>query len=149
MTISLEAEYAIRSPLRWQHDGVNWILLRNRRRVGRVVPDSRYPKMYRSVRGYGKLSDMANLSRAKDAVLGAALRDLAGLAANRPPQSQQIGGVFSAPSPPMRLIGRPATQRVRLLAGDTLEKPPKREKVDHAGNTNGRQPEHYVLPCRQ
>jgi len=54
-------ETAIRSQLKWQGDGVNWILLRKRRRVGRVVPDSRHPKMY-SVRADRKLSDMANLT---------------------------------------------------------------------------------------
>jgi len=62
MTIDFpKAEYAIRSQLRWQGDGVNWILLRKRRRV------------------------------------------------NGARKAQQTGGVFSAPSPPMRLIGRPAT----------------------------------------
>ena len=55
-------------------------------RLGRVVPDSRYPKMYRLVRADGRLSDMANLSWAKDAVLGSAIRDLAWDAANRPPK---------------------------------------------------------------
>ena len=95
--------------LKWQRDGGNWLLLFNRRRVGRVVPDSRYPKMYRSVRADGRLSDMANLSRAKDAALGAAIRDLAWDTANSPRKAQQIGGVFSAPSPPMRPIGQPAT----------------------------------------
>jgi hypothetical protein len=53
--------------LKWQRDGGDWLLLFNRRRIGHVVPDSRYPKMYRSVRTDGRLSDMANLSRAKDA----------------------------------------------------------------------------------
>ena len=95
--------------LKWQLDGGNLLLLCNRRRVGRVVPDSRYPKMYRSVRADGRLSDMANLSRAKDAALGAAIRDLAWDTANSPRKAQQIGGVFSAPSPPMRPIGQPAT----------------------------------------
>jgi hypothetical protein len=56
-----------------------------------------------------RLSDMANLSRAKDAALGAAIRDLAWDTANSPRKAQQIGGVFSATSPPMRPIGPPAT----------------------------------------
>ena len=95
--------------LKWRRDGGNWLLLCNRRRVGRVVPDSRYPKMYRSVRADGKHSDIANLSRAKDAALGAAIRDLAWDTANRSRKAQQIAGVFSAPLPPMRPIGQPAT----------------------------------------
>jgi hypothetical protein len=99
----------VTTSLKWQREGVNWLLLFNRRRVGRVVPDSRYPKMHRSVRADGRLSDMANLSRAKDAALDAVTRDLAWDSANSPRKAQQIGTVFSAPSPPMRPIGRPAT----------------------------------------
>jgi hypothetical protein len=53
--------------------------------------------MYRSVRADGRLSDMANLSRAKDAALGAAFRDLAWDTANSPRKAQQTGGVFSGP----------------------------------------------------
>jgi hypothetical protein len=54
-------------------------------------------------------SDMANLSRAKDAALGAVIRDLAWDTANSPRKAQQIRSVFSAPSLPMRPIGPPAT----------------------------------------
>jgi hypothetical protein len=56
-----EEEYAIRSKLKWQRDGTDWILLYGRRRMGRVVPDGQYPGMFRSVKSQG-LSDMANLS---------------------------------------------------------------------------------------
>jgi hypothetical protein len=83
-------------------DGGDWLLLCNRRRVGRVVPDSRYPKMYRSGRADGRLSDKANLSRVKDAALGAVIRDLAWDTTDSPRKAQQIGDVFSAPLPPMR-----------------------------------------------
>ena len=39
MTVDFpETEYSIRSQLKWQRNGLNWILLRKRRRVGRVVP---------------------------------------------------------------------------------------------------------------
>jgi hypothetical protein len=105
--------YDVTTSLKWQRDGGNWLLLCNRRHVGRVVPDSRYPKMYRSVRAGGRLSDMANLSRAKDAALGAAIRELAWDTANNPRKAQQIGGVFSASLPPMRPIGPPATTLAR------------------------------------
>ena len=44
-----------------------------RKRTGfRVVEDDRYPGMYRVRYPDGRLSDMVNLSRAKDAVLGMA-----------------------------------------------------------------------------
>jgi hypothetical protein len=47
-----------------------------RRRFGRVVPDIRYPDMWRSKLSGGRLSDMANLAWAKNAVLVAAEREL-------------------------------------------------------------------------
>ncbi len=62
--------------LKWRRDGNVWLLLHDRRRMGRVVPDSKYPGMYRSVIGRGRLSDMSNLTRAKDAALKAALREM-------------------------------------------------------------------------
>jgi hypothetical protein len=64
------------SPLAWRRDGNGWILLAGRRRFGRVVPDSKYPGMWRSVKADGQLSDMSNLSWAKNAVLVAAEREL-------------------------------------------------------------------------
>ena len=68
------AEYECRSPLRWKREGANWVLYRGRRKMGRVVPD-KTPRMYRSVMSRG-LSDMANLSWSKDAVMAAAIREL-------------------------------------------------------------------------
>jgi hypothetical protein len=44
--------------------------------MGCVVPDAKYPGMYRSLLSGGRLSDMANLSWAKDPVLAAAEREL-------------------------------------------------------------------------
>jgi hypothetical protein len=43
-------------------------LYHGRRRVAEVVPDEKYPNMWR-VKIEGELSDMVNLSRAKDAAL--------------------------------------------------------------------------------
>src|SRR5262249_49690851 len=51
-------------------------LLVGRRRMGRVVPDQKYPGMYRSTLSAGRLSDMSNLAHAKDAVMAAAEREL-------------------------------------------------------------------------
>ena len=56
-----EEEFAARSQLKWQPDGDAWILLYRRKRMGRVVPDTDFPGMWRSVKTSG-LSDMASLS---------------------------------------------------------------------------------------
>ncbi|MFY9836002.1 MAG: hypothetical protein WAK55_05945, partial [Xanthobacteraceae bacterium] len=47
-----------------------------RRKLGRVFRDREFPSMWRSRRADGRLSDMANLSWAKDAVLASAERDI-------------------------------------------------------------------------
>ena len=65
--------------------------------------------MYRSVRADGRLSDMANLSRAKDAALGAAVRDLAWDTANSPRKAQQIRGIFTRPIAAHVVQSKPAT----------------------------------------
>ena len=62
--------------LQWKRDGADWVLLCQRRRMGRVIPDSKYPGMYRIKLSHGRLSDMANLSWAKNAALVAAEREL-------------------------------------------------------------------------
>jgi hypothetical protein len=69
-------EHACRSRLKWKRDGADWVLLDRRRRLGRVVPDAVWPGMYRSVKSGGRLSDIANLSWSKDAVMAAAIREL-------------------------------------------------------------------------
>jgi hypothetical protein len=73
-------------------------------RLGRVVPDSQYPSLFRSVKSQG-LSDMSNRSRAKDSVLAAAIRDLAWDAANDPPKMPSETGGARGKSPPMRSCG--------------------------------------------
>jgi hypothetical protein len=62
--------------LQWKRDAADWVLFCNRRRMGRVVPDSKYPGMYRIALSRGRLSDMANLSWVKNAALVAAEREL-------------------------------------------------------------------------
>jgi len=42
--------------------------------VGSVVADKTYPKMWRAIRPDGSLSDIANLTRARDAVVSQVLR---------------------------------------------------------------------------
>jgi hypothetical protein len=38
-----EEEFAIRSQLKWKRDGNDYVLLRGRRRMGRVTQDLEYP----------------------------------------------------------------------------------------------------------
>jgi hypothetical protein len=51
-------------------------LFAGRRKLAEVVGDERYPGMFRVLEPDGRLSDMANLSRAKDAALSIAYRVL-------------------------------------------------------------------------
>ena len=44
------------------------------RLIGQVVPDGKYPRMWRVKRPDGSLSDMVNLTRAKDAAVNQAVR---------------------------------------------------------------------------
>jgi len=91
----------------WRRDGADWILLADRRRFGRVVPDSRYPGMWRSSLAAGRFSDMANLAWSKNAVLVAAERELEWeeerqRAAIAPPKCPEKRDVFEASAPPVR-----------------------------------------------
>jgi hypothetical protein len=83
-----EEEFAARSQLKWQRDDDVWILLYRRKRMGRLLPDKDHPGMWRSVKSNG-LSDIADLSWAKDAVLAQAVRELAYEAAHTPSKPQQ------------------------------------------------------------
>jgi hypothetical protein len=100
--------------LQWKRSGSNWHLFLGRRRFGRVVPDAKYPGMFRSVLSSGRLSDMANLAWAKNAVLNAAVPELEWEArhdtATDPQKSQQNGAVFRDTASPVRKNskGRPA-----------------------------------------
>jgi hypothetical protein len=62
--------------LYWTRDGDDWVLKLGRRKLGRVFRDEKYPSMWRSRRADGRLSDTANLSWAKHAVLSAAERNI-------------------------------------------------------------------------
>jgi hypothetical protein len=90
-----------RPGLTWRRDGADWVLLSGRRRFGRVVPDTAYPQMWRSALSGGRLSDMANLSWAKNAVLVAAEREFEWEAgsATAPPNCPEKRGVLAASAP--------------------------------------------------
>jgi hypothetical protein len=87
----------------WKRCGADWILLAGNRRFGRVVPDAKYPGMWRSTLSGGRLSDMANLAWAKNAVLVAAERELDYEAkGNAPSICPENRGVFGHAASPMR-----------------------------------------------
>ena len=48
----------------------------NEKIIARIIADETCPKMWRVVRPDGSLSDMANITRARDAALAQGLRDL-------------------------------------------------------------------------
>jgi hypothetical protein len=85
---------------RWKRFGAEWRLFHDRRTVARVVPDSKYPGMWR-VRLPGGLSDMVNLSRARDAALGFAAWRIGQRQEAAKPRQKTVEnqGAFSAPSP--------------------------------------------------
>ncbi len=98
-----EEEFTARSQLKWTREGDAWILLYRQRRMGRVVPDKDHQGMWRSVKVDGILSDMANLSWSKDAVLAQAAREVAYERANTPSKPQQNRGSFQPKSSPIHL----------------------------------------------
>jgi hypothetical protein len=85
----------MKSSLAWHRKGPDWVLFSGHRRMGRVVPDSKYPGMWRSTMSGGRLSDMANLAWAKNAVLVAAEREVEYEArCKRTPKCPEKGDVF-------------------------------------------------------
>jgi hypothetical protein len=93
----------------WRRDGTGWLLLADRRRFGRVVPDPIYPTMWRSVKPGGRLSGPVNLSRAKNDVLVVAERELEFEHRSRPAidpsKCPENEGVFQGASPLVRQNG--------------------------------------------
>jgi hypothetical protein len=86
--------------------GGDWRLFHERRLVGRVVPDTTHPGVWR-VKLPGGVSDMVNFSRAKDAARLLAIRQMERNrnAAEIEKKVVRNQGAFSRPSSPMRLNG--------------------------------------------
>ena len=99
-------ERSLARQLTWRRHKTGWRLFAGRRRFGDVAPDSKYPGMWRSSKSDGRMSDMASISWAKNAVLEEAIRELKWEGRHRsaitPSKSQQIAPVFESKSPPMR-----------------------------------------------
>ena len=70
-----EEEFSARSQLKWTREGDERLSL-YRRRMGRVVPDTDHPRMWRSVKVDGILSDTTNLCWSKDNVMAQAVREV-------------------------------------------------------------------------
>jgi len=100
--------------LTWKRDGADWVLLAGKRRFGRVKPDIRWPEMWRSTLSGGRLSDMANLAWAKNAVLVAAEREIEWEDRTRsgkhPPKCPENRGALGHTSPSVRETAEGATQ---------------------------------------
>jgi hypothetical protein len=66
--------------LKWNKtaDGYALRLGRSRKALVEVVPDAKWPDMWRVRKADGTLTDMVNLTRAKDAALSIALATLNG-----------------------------------------------------------------------
>jgi hypothetical protein len=62
--------------LTWRKVGNCWQLFAGKRRFGKIVPDSKHPGMWRCPLSGGRLSDMANLTWARNAVMEAAIREI-------------------------------------------------------------------------
>ncbi len=62
--------------LQWRDDGNGLVLCYGRRALVRVVPDDHWPNMWRVRLRDGRLSDLSNITRAKDAAISIALADL-------------------------------------------------------------------------
>ncbi len=90
----------IAAATKWKRHDTEWRLYRDRRVVGRVVPDAKWPGMWRAQLPRG-LSDMVNLTRARDAAVGLAER------AESEKNAQRNQGAFSATASPVSLNGPP------------------------------------------
>ena len=104
--------------MHWIREGADWVLKFNRRKLGRVFPDDRYPGMWRSRRADGQLSDRANLTWAKHAVFAAAERDILPAAerAFSPPKPRQKRTFFESKSPYVAPIDQGADEVHRIRA---------------------------------
>jgi hypothetical protein len=93
--------------LHWRKAGRGWQLYgEHGRKFGKVIPDANIRHMWRTPLSGGRISDMASLSWARNAVLDAAVRELEWearqSAAMTPSIPEEIGAVFGDGSPPVR-----------------------------------------------
>jgi hypothetical protein len=92
----------IGSNLTWRRTANGWRLFAGKRCFGTIVPDRKSPGTWRSPMSGGRLSDMANLTWAKHAVLEAAIRELeCERKGNHPRKCPENEGVSEPSAPPI------------------------------------------------
>ena len=113
----------IGASLTWKRVRSGWRLFDGKRRFGDVVPDSNIAGIWRCVLSGGRLSDLANLPWARNAVMEAAVRELLFEArhdaATDPLKCPVNGGVFGSRTPPIRENDSGDTQCHDWPAADT------------------------------
>jgi hypothetical protein len=60
----------------WKREGADQVLYWGKRKFGRIIPDAKWPGMFRSTLPNGQLSDMANIAWAKTALWRSVIREL-------------------------------------------------------------------------
>jgi len=124
--------------LKWKPAGNGWQLFAGKRRFGKVIPDSNHPGMWRTVLSGGRLSDTANLSWARSAVMEAAIREIEWEArqGKDPLNSQQNEGVFGAGLSQSDLNGEPQPDMPSLDANPS-SRPQSEVGLDSSENNSG------------
>jgi hypothetical protein len=107
-----------RSFYEWRRAGALWLLIRTDRVVAVVVPDAHFPSMFRIRLPDGSMSDMVNLTRAKDAALSLADAMLDGrIRPSHVPSGAQTAetpsGKVDLPDAPAASVGANPTNRRR------------------------------------
>jgi hypothetical protein len=121
-----------RDRLTWRHTTDRRLLLcqgRSRNPLVTVEPDSKYTAMYRIRFPDGGLSDMVNLTRAKDAALAFALRAFNCKAQETPPDASYVRRKRSAVGNTRRTSKRPHKSRRGLFAEAPSSHPARRRRA--------------------
>jgi hypothetical protein len=107
-----------RDRLTWRKDGVRLLLFHgsDQNPLAIVEPDAKYPFLYRIRYPDGRLSDMANLTRAKDAACWFALRSLNSGPQETPSEGPQARKKAEAVGSVSQSANRAQQPRRRLLA---------------------------------
>ena len=133
----------IGASLRWKQTKYGWRLFKGRRRFGAIVPDGKHVGMWRCVLSDGRLSDMANLSWARNAVVEAAVRELQyearQAAATDPRKRPENEGVFRGPASLVRQTEKtdPSTAVVRNLTAHDENGPADKDGLQELPGCRG------------
>lgn len=89
---------------------IGYELFYGRRRIARVLPDANYPMVFRIHWPDGDVSDMVNLTRAKDAAIAWARVKYPELARREGSAFKWHAGELGGAAPPVRLNGVAGTR---------------------------------------